>query len=60
MKVNINIHWTFKYLCYKYIILSITYFFFLIGPNCLTPWKSQEAEVGDLPSKVLLHYTPKV
>uniref|UniRef100_A0A669QMN7 Neurobeachin-like protein 2 n=1 Tax=Phasianus colchicus TaxID=9054 RepID=A0A669QMN7_PHACC len=30
-----------------------------IGPNCLTPWKSQEPEVADLPSKVLLHYTPK-
>uniref|UniRef100_K7FGC5 Neurobeachin-like protein 2 n=1 Tax=Pelodiscus sinensis TaxID=13735 RepID=K7FGC5_PELSI len=29
------------------------------GPNCLTPWKSQESEVADLPSKVLLHYTPK-
>uniref|UniRef100_A0A663LWV9 Neurobeachin-like protein 2 n=1 Tax=Athene cunicularia TaxID=194338 RepID=A0A663LWV9_ATHCN len=32
---------------------------YLAGPNCLTPWKSQEAEVGDLPGKVLLHYTPK-
>uniref|UniRef100_A0A8C0BIJ1 Neurobeachin-like protein 2 n=3 Tax=Neoaves TaxID=3078114 RepID=A0A8C0BIJ1_9AVES len=32
---------------------------YLAGPNCLTPWKSQEAEVADLPSKVLLHYTPK-
>ncbi|XP_074857149.1 neurobeachin-like protein 1 isoform X3 [Carettochelys insculpta] len=30
-----------------------------LGPNCLTPWKSQESEVADLPSKVLLHYTPK-
>ncbi|XP_025903832.1 neurobeachin-like protein 1 isoform X2 [Nothoprocta perdicaria] len=32
---------------------------YLAGPNCLTPWKSQESEVADLPSKVLLHYTPK-
>uniref|UniRef100_A0A8C2U2G2 Neurobeachin like 1 n=1 Tax=Coturnix japonica TaxID=93934 RepID=A0A8C2U2G2_COTJA len=32
---------------------------YLAGPNCLTPWKSQEPEVADLPSKVLLHYTPK-
>ncbi|KAH0621661.1 hypothetical protein JD844_023204 [Phrynosoma platyrhinos] len=32
---------------------------YLAGPNCLTPWKSQESEVADLPSKILLHYTPK-
>uniref|UniRef100_A0A8D0HDG0 Neurobeachin-like protein 2 n=1 Tax=Sphenodon punctatus TaxID=8508 RepID=A0A8D0HDG0_SPHPU len=32
---------------------------YLAGPNCLTPWKSQESEVTDLPSKVLLHYAPK-
>ncbi|KAJ6665248.1 hypothetical protein lerEdw1_004297 [Lerista edwardsae] len=32
---------------------------YLAGPNCLTLWKSQESEVVDLPSKVLLHYTPK-
>ncbi|XP_062434599.1 neurobeachin-like protein 1 isoform X1 [Rhea pennata] len=32
---------------------------YLAGPNCLTPWISQESEVADLPSKVLLHYTPK-
>ncbi|XP_054827025.1 neurobeachin-like protein 1 [Eublepharis macularius] len=32
---------------------------YLAGPNCLTPWKSQEAEMVDLPSKVLFHYTPK-
>ncbi|OXB76885.1 UNVERIFIED_CONTAM: hypothetical protein H355_002578 [Colinus virginianus] len=32
---------------------------YLAGPNCLTPWKSQEPEVADLPSKILLHYTPK-
>lgn len=35
-------------------------YIYFIGPNCLTPWKSQESEVADLPSKVLLHYTPKV
>ncbi|XP_059583066.1 neurobeachin-like protein 1 isoform X2 [Alligator mississippiensis] len=32
---------------------------YLAGPNCLTPWKSQESEVADLLSKVLLHYIPK-
>nr|XP_020665996.1 neurobeachin-like protein 1 isoform X2 [Pogona vitticeps] len=32
---------------------------YLAGPNCLTPWKCQESEVADLPSKILLHYTPK-
>ncbi|KAL8183653.1 UNVERIFIED_CONTAM: Neurobeachin-like protein 1 [Gekko kuhli] len=32
---------------------------YLAGPNCLSPWKSQEAEMVDWSSKVLLHYTPK-
>ncbi|XP_053138750.1 neurobeachin-like protein 1 isoform X2 [Hemicordylus capensis] len=32
---------------------------YLAGPNCLTPWKSQETDGADLPSKMLLHYTPK-
>nr|XP_056717431.1 neurobeachin-like protein 1 [Euleptes europaea] len=32
---------------------------YLAGPNSLTPWKSQEAEMVDWSSKVLLHYTPK-
>ncbi|XP_026552542.1 neurobeachin-like protein 1 [Pseudonaja textilis] len=32
---------------------------YLTGPNCLTPWKSQESELADLPSKILLHYAPK-
>ncbi|XP_077175319.1 neurobeachin-like protein 1 isoform X2 [Paroedura picta] len=32
---------------------------YLAGPNCLSPWKSQEAELVDWSSKVLLHYTPK-
>uniref|UniRef100_A0A670IP21 Neurobeachin-like protein 2 n=1 Tax=Podarcis muralis TaxID=64176 RepID=A0A670IP21_PODMU len=32
---------------------------YLAGPNCLTPWKSQDSEAADLPSKMLLHYTPK-
>ncbi|KAJ8252990.1 hypothetical protein GJAV_G00207940 [Gymnothorax javanicus] len=29
------------------------------GPNCISPFKSQESELGDLPSKLLLHYSPK-
>uniref|UniRef100_A0AAY4EYE6 Neurobeachin-like protein 2 n=1 Tax=Denticeps clupeoides TaxID=299321 RepID=A0AAY4EYE6_9TELE len=29
------------------------------GPNCISPFKSQEAELGDLSSKLLLHYSPK-
>ncbi|KAG8124733.1 hypothetical protein E2320_019985, partial [Naja naja] len=32
---------------------------YLTGPNCLTPWKSQESELADLPGKILLHYAPK-
>ncbi|XP_069082133.1 neurobeachin-like protein 1 isoform X2 [Pleurodeles waltl] len=32
---------------------------YLAGPNCMSPWKTNEAELADLPSKVLLHYTPK-
>ncbi|XP_075464697.1 neurobeachin-like protein 1 isoform X2 [Ascaphus truei] len=32
---------------------------YLAGPNSLSPWKSQESELTDLPSKLLLHYTPK-
>ncbi|KAJ8255639.1 hypothetical protein COCON_G00195030 [Conger conger] len=29
------------------------------GPNCISPFKSQESELGDLPAKLLLHYSPK-
>ncbi|XP_075385717.1 neurobeachin-like protein 1 isoform X2 [Tenrec ecaudatus] len=32
---------------------------YLAGPNCLSPWKCQEPDITDLPSNVLLHYTPK-
>ncbi|XP_072473428.1 neurobeachin-like protein 1 isoform X1 [Notamacropus eugenii] len=32
---------------------------YLAGPNCLSPWKSPEFEMPDLPSKILLYYTPK-
>ncbi|XP_067349895.1 neurobeachin-like protein 1 isoform X4 [Channa argus] len=29
------------------------------GPNCISPFKSQESELGDLSTKLLLHYSPK-
>uniref|UniRef100_A0A671YZK5 Neurobeachin-like protein 2 n=1 Tax=Sparus aurata TaxID=8175 RepID=A0A671YZK5_SPAAU len=29
------------------------------GPNCISPFKAQESEVGDLYTKLLLHYSPK-
>ncbi|RVE75339.1 hypothetical protein OJAV_G00015710 [Oryzias javanicus] len=29
------------------------------GPNCISPFKTQESELGDLSSKLLLHYSPK-
>ncbi|XP_030637055.1 neurobeachin-like protein 1 [Chanos chanos] len=29
------------------------------GPNCISPFKTQEAELGDLSTKLLLHYSPK-
>uniref|UniRef100_A0A674B0E3 Neurobeachin-like protein 2 n=1 Tax=Salmo trutta TaxID=8032 RepID=A0A674B0E3_SALTR len=29
------------------------------GPNCISPFKTQEAELGDLATKLLLHYSPK-
>nr|XP_015214918.1 PREDICTED: neurobeachin-like protein 1 [Lepisosteus oculatus] len=32
---------------------------FAAGPNCISPFKSQESELGDLPSKLLLYYSPK-
>ncbi|XP_053326637.1 neurobeachin-like protein 1 isoform X2 [Spea bombifrons] len=32
---------------------------YLAGPNCLSPWKSQESELSDLPNKLLICYTPK-
>ncbi|XP_035380132.1 neurobeachin-like protein 1 isoform X1 [Electrophorus electricus] len=32
---------------------------FSAGPNCISPFKSQEAELGDLTNRVLLHYSPK-
>uniref|UniRef100_A0AAR2M342 Neurobeachin-like protein 2 n=1 Tax=Pygocentrus nattereri TaxID=42514 RepID=A0AAR2M342_PYGNA len=33
--------------------------FCVSGPNCISPFKSQEAELGELSSKLLLHYSPK-
>ncbi|XP_040297690.1 neurobeachin-like protein 1 isoform X2 [Bufo bufo] len=32
---------------------------YLAGPNSLSPWKSQDTELTDLPSKLLVYYTPK-
>ncbi|KAG9477212.1 hypothetical protein GDO78_002552 [Eleutherodactylus coqui] len=32
---------------------------YLAGPNSLNPWKSQDTELTDLPSKLLVCYTPK-
>ncbi|XP_069839468.1 neurobeachin-like protein 1 isoform X4 [Dendropsophus ebraccatus] len=32
---------------------------YLAGPNSLSPWKSQDSELADLPSKLLVYYTPK-
>ncbi|KAM9305247.1 neurobeachin-like protein 1 [Gastrophryne carolinensis] len=32
---------------------------YLAGPNSLNPWKSGDSELADLPSKLLLYYTPK-
>uniref|UniRef100_A0A7N6A220 Neurobeachin-like protein 2 n=1 Tax=Anabas testudineus TaxID=64144 RepID=A0A7N6A220_ANATE len=29
------------------------------GPNCTSPLKAQESELGDLSTKLLLHYSPK-
>ncbi|XP_056884546.1 neurobeachin-like protein 1 isoform X3 [Takifugu flavidus] len=29
------------------------------GPNCISPFKTQESELGDLSTKLLLHYSPK-
>ncbi|XP_066543971.1 neurobeachin-like protein 1 isoform X1 [Amia ocellicauda] len=29
------------------------------GPNCISPFKNQESELADLPSKLLLYYSPK-
>ncbi|XP_046887347.1 neurobeachin-like protein 1 [Hypomesus transpacificus] len=29
------------------------------GPNCISPFKTLEAELGDLSTKLLLHYSPK-
>ncbi|XP_072228514.1 neurobeachin-like protein 1 isoform X2 [Leuresthes tenuis] len=29
------------------------------GPNCISPFKTQESELGDLSNKLLLHYSPK-
>ncbi|XP_051283304.1 neurobeachin-like protein 1 isoform X1 [Dicentrarchus labrax] len=29
------------------------------GPNCISPFKTQESELGDLSAKLLLHYSPK-
>ncbi|XP_064167820.1 neurobeachin-like protein 1 isoform X1 [Anguilla rostrata] len=29
------------------------------GPNCISPFKTLESELGDLPPKLLLHYSPK-
>ncbi|XP_069568849.1 neurobeachin-like protein 1 isoform X2 [Brachyistius frenatus] len=29
------------------------------GPNCISPFNEQESELGDLSTKLLLHYSPK-
>ncbi|KAM4537797.1 neurobeachin-like protein 1 isoform 2-T2 [Fundulus diaphanus] len=29
------------------------------GPNCVSPFKAQESELGDISAKLLLHYSPK-
>ncbi|XP_022602192.1 neurobeachin-like protein 1 [Seriola dumerili] len=29
------------------------------GPNCISPFKAQESELGDLSAKLLLYYSPK-
>ncbi|XP_020794739.2 neurobeachin-like protein 1 [Boleophthalmus pectinirostris] len=29
------------------------------GPNCISPLKAQESEIGDLTTKLLLYYSPK-
>uniref|UniRef100_A0AAQ5Z645 Neurobeachin-like protein 2 n=1 Tax=Amphiprion ocellaris TaxID=80972 RepID=A0AAQ5Z645_AMPOC len=34
-------------------------FFPYLGPNCISPFKAQESELGDLSTKLLLHYSPK-
>uniref|UniRef100_A0A4W6E545 Neurobeachin like 1 n=1 Tax=Lates calcarifer TaxID=8187 RepID=A0A4W6E545_LATCA len=30
-----------------------------VSPNCISPFKAQESELGDLSTKLLLHYSPK-
>uniref|UniRef100_A0AAY4EZ49 Neurobeachin-like protein 2 n=1 Tax=Denticeps clupeoides TaxID=299321 RepID=A0AAY4EZ49_9TELE len=47
-------------LSHQLCVLSVLWFFLhSSGPNCISPFKSQEAELGDLSSKLLLHYSPK-
>ncbi|KAA8579540.1 hypothetical protein FQN60_006633 [Etheostoma spectabile] len=31
----------------------------IAGPNCISPFKAQESDLGDLSTKLLLHYSPK-
>uniref|UniRef100_A0A673B927 Neurobeachin-like protein 2 n=1 Tax=Sphaeramia orbicularis TaxID=375764 RepID=A0A673B927_9TELE len=38
---------------------SFILLFLYTGPNCISPFKAQESELGDLSTKLLLHYSPK-
>lgn len=40
--------------------LSVNFLLFILGPNCISPFTSQEVELGDLSTRLLLHYSPKV
>uniref|UniRef100_A0AAZ3PC80 Neurobeachin-like protein 2 n=1 Tax=Oncorhynchus tshawytscha TaxID=74940 RepID=A0AAZ3PC80_ONCTS len=44
---------------FLHVILSLVGFLLFSGPNCISPFKTQEAELGDLTTKLLLHYSPK-
>lgn len=41
--------------------MGVKLFFVLsAGPNCISPFKALESELGDLSTKLLLYYSPKV
>uniref|UniRef100_A0A674BEN5 Neurobeachin-like protein 2 n=1 Tax=Salmo trutta TaxID=8032 RepID=A0A674BEN5_SALTR len=51
--------WVSDIITFLNVILSLVGFLLFSGPNCISPFKTQEAELGDLATKLLLHYSPK-
>uniref|UniRef100_A0A8C4NXM4 Neurobeachin-like protein 2 n=1 Tax=Dicentrarchus labrax TaxID=13489 RepID=A0A8C4NXM4_DICLA len=50
--------WVMFFFVFSFSLLN-SFSVFYVGPNCISPFKTQESELGDLSAKLLLHYSPK-